>query len=164
MHNKIRSENNATFRYTSPMLAKYDHLAHGFFTRLDGVSSSVYQSLNCSLQSADNLGNVIQNQTIVCNALGFTLNNLRLLDQAHSASVVTINNASQTTSDLEADALVTSTPNLLLAIKTADCVPILFYDPKNDIIAAAHAGWKGAVLGILDHTVFAMQDLGRYKK
>ncbi|OJW73593.1 MAG: hypothetical protein BGO68_03080 [Candidatus Amoebophilus sp. 36-38] len=145
----------------SPTLAKYNKLvAHGFFARLGGVSNSVYQSLNCNIQSADRLENVIKNQTIVCHSLGFTQKDLRMLDQVHSASVITIKNKTQTTSHLQADALVTKLPNLLLGVKTADCIPILLFDVKNKIIAVAHAGWKGAVSEIIDHTILAMQNLG----
>ncbi len=156
----MQEEKNTIFRYIAPGLAKQDNLAHGFFTRIGGISSSVYKSLNCNVSSADSTENVTKNRKIICNTLGFAYNNLKTLNQVHSTSVITISDAAQATEHLRADALVTALPNILLGIKTADCVPILFFDIKRKILAAAHAGWKGAISGIIDNTVFAMQSLG----
>lgn len=160
MPSNQKEKNNSIFSYNSPILTNQGSLAHGFFTRLGGISSSVYESLNCNTQSSDKIENVIKNQTIICHNLGFTHNNLRMADQIHSASVIVIKDKAQQTSGLKADALVTQSSNILLGIKTADCVPILFFDNKSNTIGAAHAGWKGALSGVIENTILAMQSLG----
>jgi YfiH family protein len=156
----LKERKKDIFKYTAPNLVKQDKLAHGFFTKIGGVSESVYSSLNCNTNCEDNPENIVKNQEIVCNALSFTYNNLKILDQVHSASVIIIHDMVQATSHLQADALVTNLSGILLGVKTADCVPILFFDSKNKIIAAAHAGWKGAIAGILENTILTMQNLG----
>jgi YfiH family protein len=156
----LKERKKNILKYTAPNLVKQNKLAHGFFTKIGGVSESVYSSLNCNTNGKDKPENVVKNQKIVCNALNFSYNNLKILDQVHSASVITIADATQVTSHLQADALVTNLSGILLGIKTADCVPALFFDSKNKIIAAAHAGWKGAIAGILEHTILAMKNLG----
>ncbi|ACE06467.1 hypothetical protein Aasi_1128 [Candidatus Amoebophilus asiaticus 5a2] len=157
---KATKKKETIFMYTAPSLSKQAKLAHGFFTRIGGVSTSVYSSLNCQANCNDNPENIVTNQSLVCSAVGFNYNDLRILDQIHSASVITIHNKEKTTSCLQADALVTSLSGILLGIRTADCVPILFFDSKNKVIAAAHAGWKGTVAGVIENTILAMQNLG----
>lgn len=82
--------------------------------------------------------------------------NLKLVDQVHSAEVVILNEEDYDTSSIKADALITSIPNILIGVKTADCVPILLYDHCNKIVGAIHAGWKGAVSGIIENTLDAL--------
>lgn len=155
-----KENRNSIFSYTAPNIAKQKDVVHGFFTKLGGISDSVYQPLYCNGYSVDNSENVINYQAIVCNSLGFPHNELRILKQIHSACVITIKDKAQATSHLQADALITNLPNILLGVKTADCVPILVVDTKNKIIAVIHAGWKGAILGIIDNTLHAMKNLG----
>jgi len=139
---------------TSPALAPF---AHGFFTRRGGVSAGVYDSLNCGPGSADDPDAVAENRDRV----RITLGAARLVNahQVHSADAVTIT-GSEGTAKPEADGLVTDRPGLALAVLTADCQPVLFADPDARVIGAAHAGWKGALSGVLEATLSAMEGLG----
>jgi YfiH family protein len=158
---KISNRNNEMFKYNSFSLLRNENLAHGFFTRGGGVSNTEdFFSLNCNPRSSDDKENVLKNQKLVCKSLGFKSDNLKLINQVHSSKVVTILDTHQELNEMQADALVTTVPDLLLGINTADCVPILFFEPHNRIIAAAHAGWKGALNGIIENTLHAMEDLG----
>ncbi|AIF81848.1 hypothetical protein I862_06470 [endosymbiont of Acanthamoeba sp. UWC8] len=155
------NKESKTFKYSSLKLAEQANLVHGFFTRKGGVSKDLhFQSLNCNLASSDSKKNVITNREIISNSLGFPYNKLITVTQTHSNHVITMKDGDEHIKHPAADALVTNLPGILLGIKTADCVPILFFDPKEKIIAAAHAGWKGAVSGIIDNTIAAMQNLG----
>ncbi len=140
---------------TSPALAP---LAHGFFTRKGGVSRGVYAGLNCGPGSADDPQAVAHNRALVAGALGVAPDHLLSLHQVHSAEVV---HATGPRPDRpRADAWVTATPGLAIAVLTADCQPVLFADHEAGVIGAAHAGWKGALGGVLEATVAAMEALG----
>lgn len=155
------NKENKIVKYFSLKLGEQNNLAHGFFTRKGGVSKDPYfQSLNCNLASSDSKENVIANREKISNNLGFSYNRLITVVQVHSNRVVTVTGKNEHINTLEADGLVTDLPGILLGVKTADCVPILFFDPKKRVIAAAHAGWKGAISGIIENTIFGMQDLG----
>jgi hypothetical protein len=157
----MKQEKETFFKYNSVFLQKQKKLVHGFCTREGGVSTDPhYKSLNCNPFSLDDPKNVKDNKAIICERLGFKNSSLKTINQTHSDKVITLNDASIDTSSLQADALVTNLPNLLLGIQTADCVPILFFEPQNRIIAATHAGWKGAFSGIIENTILAMQELG----
>lgn len=135
---------------------------HGFFTRQGGVSGGIYASLNCGPGSRDAPEAVAENRARVAAALGLTPGapgQLLSLHQVHSARAVTVT-APQTGPRPEADALVTATPGLALGVLTADCQPVLFADPIAGVIGAAHAGWRGALSGVLEATVAAMEHLG----
>ena len=132
---------------------------HGFFTRKGGASSGIFEGLNCGLGSSDQADIVKINRHRVAAALNLPPEALCAANQVHSADVVTVHEA-QTDTVPTADALVTKTPGLALVILTADCQPVLFSDPKAGVVGAAHAGWKGAIAGILEATVEAMEDLG----
>jgi YfiH family protein len=127
---------------------------HGFFGREGGVSGGTYASLNCGAGSGDDLDKVQQNREIVCNALGAEV--LVTAKQTHSKTSIIVSGAGQ----YEGDALVTNTRGVAVAVLTADCTPILFYDADAGVVAAAHAGWRGAIGGIIDSTIAAMQSLG----
>ncbi|MCG8491702.1 MAG: peptidoglycan editing factor PgeF [Sneathiellales bacterium] len=135
-------------------------ISHGFFTRQKGVSSGIYASLNCGAGSDDNPEHVLENKKIAANSLGLDLTNLATLYQVHSSTVITITDPEQIEERPQADAFVTSLPTIALGILTADCVPILFADPVNRVIGAAHSGWKGTVSNITSNTVMAMEALG----
>jgi len=137
-----------------------DNIAHGFFGRAGGLSTGVYRGLNCGLGSDDDAATVRANRARVANALSLEPTNLLTVYQIHSANVVTITEPHAYEDAPEADAMVTATPGLGLAILTADCAPILFADAEAGVIGAAHAGWKGAIGGVLANTVQAMNDLG----
>lgn len=135
---------------------------HGFFGRQGGVSTGELSSLNMSLSMGDDPANVLANRSLAANALGG--GNLVILKQVHSNRVVTVEAGSLPDGALEADALVTRRGDVLLGILTADCAPLLFVDRHAGIVGAAHAGWKGAVTGIIENTVAAMEALGAQRR
>ena len=140
---------------TSDLLAPF---AHGFFTRRGGSSSGIFAGLNCGPGSSDQASAVAMNRARVADALGLRSNALLSLNQVHSADVVTVTHA--TADRPRADAMVTATPGLGLGILTADCQPVLFADARAGVVGAAHAGWKGALSGVLEATLDAMESLG----
>ncbi len=143
---------------TSPLLSKFHRLQHGFFTRQGGVSEGLYASLNCGPGSSDSAMHVMENRSRVQHHL--KAESLCTLYQIHSAEVVTITNPWQQLNAPQADAMVTNTPGIALGILTADCAPVLLADPHAGVIGAAHAGWKGALSGVIANTVQAMEQLG----
>tara|TARA_B100001939_G_scaffold343705_1_gene356862 strand:+ start:24980 stop:25738 length:759 start_codon:yes stop_codon:yes gene_type:complete len=140
---------------TSPLLL-HPALKHGFFTRQGGVSSGIYASLNCGPGSQDAPENVTENRRRVCEALG--AEELSGIYQIHSATVRTLE--SPWVTPPQADALVTRRKNIAISVLTADCCPVLLAAPEAGVIGAAHAGWKGALEGILENTVQEMCRLG----
>ncbi len=141
---------------TSDLLAP---VRHGFFTRRGGASSGVFAGLNCGIGSSDQAEIVTINRQRVANAMGVDLPHLASVHQIHSANVATIS-APIAGDRPRADAIVTATPGLALSILTADCQPVLFSDPEAGVIGAAHAGWRGALDGVLDAALDAMEALG----
>jgi YfiH family protein len=141
---------------TDPALA----VPHGFFTRKGGVSTGPYASLNCSLSGADDRAAVLENRARVARALGAAPAKLVGLHQVHGTAVATVTEAWAPGEGPQADAMVTAVPGVALGVVTADCGPVLFADAEAGIVGAAHAGWRGAVAGILEATVAAMVALG----
>lgn len=144
---------------THPLL---DPVRHGFFTRRGGASSGLFAGLNCGFGSSDQGEIVAINRARVAEAMGVAADRLAGVHQVHSPDVVTVTAAEQAgqTDHLRADALVTAVPGIALSVLTADCQPVLFADAQAGVIGAAHAGWKGALSGVLEATVDAMRDLG----
>jgi YfiH family protein len=140
---------------TSDVLGK---TRHGFFTRRGGASSGIFDGLNCGASSSDQSEIVAINRARVAEAMKVTPDSLMGVHQIHSADVITVTTPS--TDRPKADALVTATPGIALSVLSADCQPVLFADAQAGVIGAAHAGWKGALDGILDQTVEAMIALG----
>ena len=138
------------------------HIRHGFFTANGGVSTGLYQSLNCGFGSNDDPELITENRRRVAISLGFQPDQMFSLRQTHSASVVTIDSTSDASIDAraDADALITNNSGYALAILTADCVPVLFAAPEMGVIGAAHAGWRGAVDGVLEATIAMMTKQG----
>lgn len=139
---------------------------HGFFTRRGGASSGVFSGLNCGAGSSDQREVVQINRNRAAQAMDVAPNALVGVHQVHSADVVTVTDplSDPASGRPKADAMVTATPDLALAILTADCQPVLFADPKAGVIGAAHAGWRGALIGILGATLDAMESLGAKRK
>ncbi|TCM86166.1 peptidoglycan editing factor PgeF [Rhodovulum steppense] len=133
-------------------------LRHGFFTRRGGASSGVFQGLNCGGGSSDLSEVVAINRARVAGALGVAADHLVTVHQVHSADVAVIEGP--LAERPQADAIVTATPGLALAVLTADCQPVLFADRNAGVIGAAHAGWRGALEGVLEATLIAMERLG----
>jgi YfiH family protein len=133
---------------------------HGFFTRRGGVSEGPYASLNCSLSGQDARERVLQNRARAARALGAEPAALVGLTQVHGSAVVVVTEPWPAGQGPSADAMVTDRPGIALGIVTADCAPVLFCDPLAGVIGAAHAGWRGAVAGVLEATLGAMFGLG----
>jgi len=131
---------------------------HGFFGRRGGASSGVFLGLNCGHGSTDQFEAVTINRERVAQAMDVAPDALLGVHQTHSADVITVTELLQTRP--RADALVTATPGLVLSVLTADCQPVLLADAGAGVIGAAHAGWKGALHGVLDATIDAMTTLG----
>jgi polyphenol oxidase len=132
---------------------------HGFLGRRGGVSSGIFDSLNCSLGSDDARENILENRK---RAVAAVLPGAELarVYQIHSPDVLTVTGPIDQFDPPKADALVTDRPNILLAVQTADCVPVLFADAQAGVVGAAHSGWKGAFTGVNENTIAAMEALG----
>jgi polyphenol oxidase len=139
--------------------AALDGVAHGFLGRRGGVSSGVHHGLNVGTGSDDDTAAVAKNRALATNAV---LPGARLVTayQVHSADCVTVLSPFEERLRPHADALVTDRPGLALGILTADCAPVLLADREAGVIGAAHAGWKGAIAGVTDTTILAMEGLG----
>lgn len=131
---------------------------HGFFTRRGGVSTGPFASLNCSFSSADEREHVTENRARVARALGATA--LLGCTQVHGAEVATVTAVWMPGAGPRADAMVTAKPGLALGVITADCTPVLLHDSAAGVVGAVHAGWRGALAGVLEATVAAMEAVG----
>ncbi len=145
---------------TAACLTGLPGIRHGFFTREGGISGGIYAGLNCGFGSNDDPVHVAENRSRVARHLGGAQPGVLTVHQVHSASAVIANGDIPRAELPKADALVTLTRGLVIGALAADCAPVLFADPMAGVIAAAHAGWRGAVGGILEATVAAMEKLG----
>jgi polyphenol oxidase len=144
---------------THPLL-EIDGVSHGFFTRRGGVSPIPYDSLNTGLGSKDTAENVNENRRRVAAYFGQSSERLIGPYQVHSPDCLVVDGPWPTSERPQADGLVTKTQHLIVSALSADCAPILFADPENLVIGACHAGWKGALSGIIEATVEAMRAQG----
>lgn len=135
-------------------------LRHGFFTRRHGVSGGPFASLNMGQRGGDEPGNVDRNRALAAAALGFPAERLVTLRQVHGRACLEVREPWPADDAPEADAVVTRTPGILLGVLSADCAPILLADPAAGVAGAAHAGWKGALGGVVESVVAAMRELG----
>ena len=143
----------------SPLLSRAA-LRHAFFTREGGVSEGVYASLNGGVGSNDEPQHVRENRARMAAAVGVSPDRFLTAYQIHSPEVVTVDALWTHNARPRADAMVTRLPKLALGISTADCGPVLFADAQAGVIGAAHAGWRGALTGVIEATVAAMEKLG----
>jgi polyphenol oxidase len=137
-----------------------DGIRHAFFTRDGGVSEGIFASLNCGLGSGDDKDKVLENRRRAAAALDRATDELVTCYQVHSPQVAIVDRPWRREDRPRADAMVTRMPGIALGILTADCVPVLFADAEARIIGAAHAGWRGAVAGVIEATIAAMARLG----
>jgi polyphenol oxidase len=144
----------------SPLLSAIPGLRHAFFTREGGVSGGIYASLNGGIGSKDDPAHVAENRRRMASQIGVTPEHLLSVHQTHSPDVVVATGPWPGASRPRADAIVTRTEGLAIGATAADCGPILLADPKARVIGAAHAGWKGALTGILASAIAAMEKLG----
>jgi YfiH family protein len=133
---------------------------HGFFTRRGGVSSGPFASLNCALSGKDSRGNVLENRARAARAIDADPARLVGIHQVHGADVTLVTDPWTPGNGPRADAMVTDRRGIALGIVTGDCAPVLFADPHAGVVGAAHAGWRGAVAGVLEATLSAMQACG----
>lgn len=145
---------------SSSDLAAIPGVSHAFFTRRGGVSDGLYASLNGGMGSGDSREQVLRNRELMAARLGVMPDRLVSLHQVHSAEVVVPHAPWPAEARPKADAMASATPGLALGVLTADCGPILFADPEARVIGAAHSGWKGAITGIGEATLAAMERLG----
>ena len=144
----------------SKKLSKIKKLKHGFFNSKGGISKNIYKSLNCGPGSKDKPSNVIKNLELVKKKIKNSARDIFLLNQIHSNKFIYVDEKYQFKSKPKVDAVITNQKNLPIAILTADCVPILICDNQKKIIAAIHAGWKGAYKGIVDRVIKFMLKKG----
>lgn len=140
-------------------LAQLDGVDHGFFTRHGGVSKGAYESLNCGLGSNDERARVLQNRAYVAGVMNVSADRLITLYQAHTIECIVVDEPFEGAAP-QADAMVTRSTNLALAVSTADCTPVLLADAGARVIGAIHAGWRGAIAGIVGVTIDKMRGLG----
>jgi YfiH family protein len=133
---------------------------HAFFTREGGVSTGPYASLNGGVGSRDDAAHIAENRKRMAHALDVAPASLLTAYQIHSPTVVVADAPWATDARPRADAIVTQRPGLAVGVSTADCGPILFADPKACVVGAAHAGWRGALAGVAEATIAAMERLG----
>ncbi len=141
-------------------LAKLARVRHAFFTREGGVSRGVYATLNGGIGSSDAPESVAENRARMAAALGVAPDRFLTAYQIHSPDVVVADRPWTHESRPRADAIVTRTPRLAIGVSTADCGPLLFADTAAGVVGAAHAGWRGALTGVIESTVAAMEKLG----
>ena len=143
---------------TSPLL-EVDGVSHGFFSRVGGVSEGVFTSLNTGFGSGDNAENVAENRRRCANVFGLETQRLLTPNQTHSPNVAVVD-APWPAAPVRADGLVTRTTGVVIGVLAADCMPFLLLEPEAKVVGAAHAGWRGALAGIVENTVAAMEGLG----
>jgi len=149
--------------FYSKKLKKIKQIKHCFFSRKNGFSKGIYKGLNCGKGSKDKKGNVKKNLAYVTKKMGIKKGKLILMHQTHSSKVVEIkkNNYKK---KIIADAMITKMKGLALGVVTADCVPIILFDTKNEIVGCIHAGWKGAFLGIIKNTISKIKKISSSNK
>jgi YfiH family protein len=144
----------------APDLSGLPKVRHAFFTREGGASTGIYASLNGGVGSADDQKAVAENRARMAASLTVAPDRLVSLYQIHSADVVTVETPWPANDRPKADAMVTRTPGIAIAVASADCGPVLFAEPQAGVAGAAHAGWKGAFTGVLEATIARMEELG----
>jgi YfiH family protein len=149
-----------TGRIEAPVLAGVGGVRHAFFTRDGGVSPGIYQSLNAGVGSDDDPGNVATNRARMAASLGVAPERFLTCYQIHSPNVVVAETPWSGEARPRADGIVTDRPGLAIGVSTADCGPVLFADPQARVVGAAHAGWRGALAGVTDSAIAAMERLG----
>lgn len=144
----------------APVLTGLPGVRHAFLTRQGGVSGGPFASLSAGLRSGDDPANVAENRARAARALGFAPDRLVAARQVHGPDCAVVGEPWAPEDAPDADALATDRPGVLLGVLTADCAPVLLADPAAGVVGAAHAGWKGALSGVVERTVEAMLDLG----
>ena len=144
--------------FYSENLKKKINIDHCFFSRNNGTSTGIYKSLNCGIGSKDDRSNVQKNLNIVSKKLNIDTRQLALMNQTHSNKVKILENISNS-QRVESDAMLTKNVSIALCVLTADCAPILIYEQDKKIIGCIHAGWKGAINGIVENTIEKLKEM-----
>ena len=150
--------------HTVSALNEIPQIKHAFFTRHGGISPGIYASLNCGFSSADKLENIRENRRRAMGFFGKKGNALVTINQVHGSGVINVKEIRNGEQQPKADGMVTKKKGIVLGILTADCAPVLFAEPSSGIIGACHAGWRGALSGIVPKTVNAMENMGAMRK
>ena len=145
-------------------LSGLERVRHGFFTREGGVSDGLFTSLNCGFGSSDDTAAVAENRRRVTVSLGAAEDALTTVYQVHGTAIVPVETGWNHGDAPKADGMVTNREGVVLGILTADCAPVLFADAEGGVIGAAHAGWRGALGGVVENTIAAMENLGATRR
>ena len=145
--------------FYSENLKKFNQIQHCFFSRKNGNSLGIYKSLNCGVGSKDDKDKIKKNLDFVANNFKIKIKQLALMNQTHSNKVKVVENFNNNLK-VDADAMITKIDNIALSVLTADCAPILVYETEKKIIGCIHAGWKGAISGIIENTVKKITEIG----
>ena len=145
--------------FYSNSLKNNNHVKHCFFSRKNGVSGGIYESLNCGIGSKDKKEDVQKNLEIVSKNFNIEKKQLILMNQTHSNKVQIVENKNNL-ERVEADAMLTKNNELALCVLTADCAPILIYEKDKKVIGCIHAGWKGAINGVIENTLKKLNEIG----
>ena len=148
--------------FYSNKLKRFNQIKHCFFSKKGGYSTGIYKSLNCGESSNDNKKKINNNLKLIAKKMNIKKNNLVLMYQTHSSKVVEIKRGNKKRK-VFSDAIITKEKDIALGVVTADCVPILIYDKKNDIVGCIHAGWKGAFSGIIKNTISKIKEKVKLK-
>ena len=149
--------------FFSKKLNKFKRIKHCFFSRKDGFSKGLYRSLNCGRGSKDKKKNILKNLNYVTQKMFVKKNKIILMNQTHSNKVIEIKK-SNLRKKINSDAMITKIKGIVLGVVTADCVPIIIYDFKNEIVGCIHAGWKGAFTGIIENTINSIKKINSNNK
>ena len=150
--------------FFSKKFKSFKNINHCFFSKNGGVSSGIYSSLNCGTGSDDKKENILKNLDIVSKKIGLNNKNLFIMNQTHSNKVIVINDTNKHIHRFSSDALVTNKKDVTISVLTADCVPVLIYDEVNEIIGSIHAGWRGALSGIIENTLNEFIKINKNRK
>ena len=149
--------------FYSKKLNKFKKIKHCFFSRKGGFSKGLYKGLNCGRGSKDKKKNISKNLNFVTKKMFIKKNKLILMNQTHSAKVIEVRKSNYK-NKINSDAMITKIKGLLLGVVTADCVPIILYDSRNEIVGCIHAGWKGAFSGVIENTINKIKKLNSKNK
>ena len=150
--------------FYSKKFKKFYNIKHCFFSRKGGFSKGIYNSLNCGRGSKDNKKDVLKNLSLVSKKMKVHQKQLSLMYQTHSNKVIIVTKRNKNFKKFNSDALITKIKGVALGVVTADCVPIILYDIKNQIIGCIHAGWRGASSGIIENTIRKFKKLNSKNK
>ena len=150
--------------FYSKNLKNLKKINHCFFSKKGGFSKGIYKSLNCGKGSKDNKKNILKNLQKVSEKVGVKIKNLKLMNQTHGNKVIVVDKNNKRLKRFGSDAIITNIKGYALGVVTADCVPIILYDIKNQVIGCIHAGWRGALHGIIENTIKKFKKLNTKNK